>query len=183
MSFRKVLAGAVLASFALSGCTGRDIQAMHKRPEQPEASVAPPASAAPFKGPAVTAASDYPKDLNAPRPQPPAEFASLRNPLTATPDNLSKGKAVFDTNCAICHGAGGAGNGAAGASLNPKPADFRTSIHAVLPDGYWFWRLTKGGQVPPFSAAGSAMPPWETSLNEQQRWLVILYEHEFSAKK
>jgi mono/diheme cytochrome c family protein len=183
MSFRKVLAGAMLASFALSGCTGRDIIAMHKHPEQPEASLSTPASAAPFKGPAVAATSDYPKDTNAPRPQPPAEFASLRNPLTPTPNNLAKGKALFDANCAICHGAGGAGNGSAGASLNPKPADFRTSIHTALPDGYWFWRLTKGGQVSPFSAAGSAMPPWETSLTAEQRWLVILYERSFGAKK
>ena len=34
----------------------------------------------------------------------------------------------------------------------------------------------------PFSGAGSAMPPWETSLNQEQRWLVILYEHTFSKK-
>jgi mono/diheme cytochrome c family protein len=179
----KFLAAAMLASLGLSGCTGRDILAMHKHPEQPEASVAAPGSSAPFKGPAIAATSDYPKDPNAPRPQPPAEFASLRDPLTATPDNLAKGKAMFDANCAICHGPGGAGNGSAGASLNPKPANFTTPIHAALPDGYWFWRLTKGGQVAPFSAAGSAMPPWETSLSAQQRWQVILYEHTFSAHK
>lgn len=33
------------------------------------------------------------------------------------------GKALFESNCASCHGAGGKGDGAAGQFLNPKPAD------------------------------------------------------------
>ena len=176
------LAGVTLAAcLGLSACTGRDILAMRKHPEQPEAaSVTAPA--APFKGPALAAATDYPKSPDSPRPQPPAEFASAKNPLQPTPETLAKGKAIYDANCAICHGATGLGNGAAGASLNPKPANFSTPIHSQLPDGYWFWRLSKGGTVTPFSGAGSAMPPWETSLNQEQRWLVILYEHTFSKK-
>jgi len=43
--------------------------------------------------------------------------------------------------------------------------------------------VAKGGGVPPFSTAGSGMPPWESSLTDEQRWLVITYEHTFSAKK
>ena len=63
----------------------------------------------------------------------------------------------------------------------PEARRFATPIHAKLPDGYYFWRVTKGGSVPPFSAAGSAMPPWEGSLTPNQRWLVILYVKSFSA--
>ena len=40
-----------------------------------------------------------------------------------------------------------------------------------------------GGTVSPFKDVGSAMPPWEGALNEQQRWLIILYEHTFSEHK
>ena len=177
------LAGVMLVTcLGLSGCTGRDILAMRSHPAQPEAT-AVTAPAAPLKGPALAATTDYPKNENAPRPEPPAAFASLKNPLQATPDNIAKGKAIFDANCAICHGPAGLGNGGAAASLNPKPVDFTTPIHSQLPDGYWFWRLAKGGTVPPFSAASSAMPPWETSLSTEQRWLVILYERTFSKSK
>jgi mono/diheme cytochrome c family protein len=137
-------------------------------------------STAPFTGPAISATSDYPKNENSPRPEPPAQFASLKNPLRAAPDTLAKGKALYDANCAVCHGPTGLGNGTAAAALNPKPVNFATPIHTKLPDGYWFWRISKGGGVPPFSAAGSAMPPWESTLSEEQRWLVILYEHTFS---
>jgi mono/diheme cytochrome c family protein len=180
MSLRVLLAGVLLACLGLSGCTGRDILAMRRHPEPPPPVTKP---VAPFKGPPLAATTDYPKSEDAPRPIPPAAFASLKNPLPPTPDNLAKGKALFDANCAVCHGSAGQGNGPAAASLNPKPMNFTTPIHTLLPDGYWFWRISKGGGVPPFSAAGSAMPPWEGSLSEEQRWLVILYEHTFSEHK
>ena len=186
MSSRLRLAGVVLLGvLSLTGCTGRQILSMRQHPETPAGGTAPTAAApAPsFTGPAIAATTDYPKNPNALRPEPPAQFTSLRNPLTATPDNLAKGKELFVTNCTPCHGNGGAGDGPAAASLKPKPADFKTPIHTKLPDGYWFWRLSKGGTVPPFNAAGSGMPPWEGTLSEQQRWLVILYEHTFSEQK
>ena len=53
--------------------------------------------------------------------------AALFLSLSATaesPGNATAGKAVFQQNCAICHGATGQGDGAAAAGLNPKPANF-----------------------------------------------------------
>lgn len=158
---------------------------MRQPREKPAAApvTTPGAAPAPFTGPAVAATTDYPKNPNSPRPEPPAQFASMKDPLTATTDNLAKGKDIFTANCAVCHGADGGGNGPSAGALNPKPADFKTPIHTKLPDGYWFWRLSKGGTVAPFSASGSGMPPWEGTLSEQQRWLVILYEHTFTGQK
>src|SRR5579883_2245883 len=168
MPSRALLAGVTLAAvIALTGCTGRQILAMRERHAKPAApGVSGPAAPATFTGPALAATTDYPKD-----------------PLQPTPDNLAKGKEIYTANCAPCHGVSGAGDGPAAPSLNPKPADFQTPIHAKLPDGYWFWRLTKGGGVSPFKEAGSAMPPWEGTLSVQQRWLVILYEHTFAEHK
>ncbi|PSL22040.1 c-type cytochrome [Shimia abyssi] len=37
-----------------------------------------------------------------------------------------EGKAIFDENCALCHGADGRGNGAISAGLDPAPSDLTT---------------------------------------------------------
>lgn len=47
------------------------------------------------------------------------ETASTLNP------ELEKGREIFNQNCASCHGEKGAGDGAAAASLNPKPRNYR----------------------------------------------------------
>lgn len=41
-------------------------------------------------------------------------------------DLISHGKQVYGMNCAMCHGAEGKGDGAAGAALNPKPRNLIT---------------------------------------------------------
>jgi mono/diheme cytochrome c family protein len=46
--------------------------------------------------------------------------------VKATPLLLTKGKAVFKSNCVTCHGQGGAGDGPAAQTLNPKPLNFKT---------------------------------------------------------
>ena len=52
---------------------------------------------------------------------PPIDVIKLSTPL---PDQISRGKDLYTTNCASCHGETGAGNGAAGAALNPPPRNF-----------------------------------------------------------
>jgi caa(3)-type oxidase subunit IV len=42
----------------------------------------------------------------------------------SSPDLVAKGKEIYALNCAVCHGATGAGDGAGGAALNPKPRNF-----------------------------------------------------------
>lgn len=47
----------------------------------------------------------------------------------AQPNNemISKGKTLFQANCASCHGNNGAGDGPAGMALNPKPRNFHAN--------------------------------------------------------
>jgi len=47
--------------------------------------------------------------------------------LTANPQMLDRGKAVFQQNCVACHGSSGHGDGPASAGLTPHPRDFTKS--------------------------------------------------------
>ena len=63
----------------------------------------------------------------------------LKNPVTATPQSIDAGKAIFQKSCAVCHGPTGKGDGAIVASLKPeatKPAN--------LSDAKWEHGSTDG---------------------------------------
>jgi mono/diheme cytochrome c family protein len=49
------------------------------------------------------------------------KVAEISNPTT---ELIAKGKELFQTTCAACHGTEGKGDGIGGASLNPKPRNF-----------------------------------------------------------
>lgn len=103
----------------------------------------------------------------------PGEFAALENPLAHDESAIAAGQEIFVTNCVACHGETGRGDGAAAASLDPKPADLTDgAMMSMLSDSYLYWRVSKGGVVEPFN---SAMPAWENALTEDQRWQVISY--------
>jgi mono/diheme cytochrome c family protein len=52
------------------------------------------------------------------------DIASVKEPWVSTPELVAYGKKVFMTNCAMCHGNEGKGDGVAGVNLNPKPRNF-----------------------------------------------------------
>lgn len=52
--------------------------------------------------------------------------ASWAGELKSSPELIAKGKASYTTNCLMCHGDKGDGNGTAGAMMNPKPRNFMT---------------------------------------------------------
>ncbi|MDE3021051.1 MAG: cytochrome c [Pseudomonadota bacterium] len=98
-------------------------------------------------------------------------YASRINPLKATSGNIKAGKQLYDQNCALCHGAAGLGNGAAGQNLNPPATDIAVfSKTPMATDGYLFWTISEGG-VP----LGTAMPPFKNTLSEEDIWKIILY--------
>jgi mono/diheme cytochrome c family protein len=104
---------------------------------------------------------------------PPDEFAELTNPLANDPEAIEGGMVLYDTLCVSCHGPEGRGDGPAGEVLEPKPANLADSMMmGELSDGYLFWRISKGGAMEPFN---SAMPAWEASLTEAERWQLVSY--------
>lgn len=62
----------------------------------------------------------------------PSEYVNLLNPLRATSDTLSAGQALYDQNCASCHGAAGEGDGELAAALEPKPASIAGMYDASM---------------------------------------------------
>jgi cytochrome c553 len=49
---------------------------------------------------------------------------NLNQEVIPTPERLTKGKTLFETNCSSCHGVEGKGDGVAGKNLNPPPRNF-----------------------------------------------------------
>jgi len=103
----------------------------------------------------------------------PDNIYNLKNPLEATPENLKKGKMLFQVRakpmpCKHCHGAKGDGRGPMAGGFNPPPRNFSCdkTIKGV-PDGQLFW-ITKNG------SPGTGMLAFK-NLNDTQIWQLILY--------
>ena len=77
------------------------------------------------------------------------------------------GKKVYDMNCAMCHGAKGAGDGAAAAALNPKPRKFTDGKFAYGDKDADLTKIIKNGK--------GGMPPWGSVLKPADIDNVIAY--------
>lgn len=98
---------------------------------------------------------------------------------------LFEGRALYAMNCRPCHGDSANGNGPLADGLKLRPIDFTDNgtIETIVV-GYTFWRVSSGGQALPVEATpwDSAMPQWELSLTEDERWKIILAEYDLAEK-
>ena len=83
------------------------------------------------------------------------------------------GKREYDANCAVCHGAGGKGDGPTSATIFPKPADHTDPAYMKALTDEHLYRVIDGGGA----AVGKSalMPPWGGALNEQDIQDVLAY--------
>ncbi len=105
----------------------------------------------------------------------PAEFADLTNPIPADEASIARGEAIYQQQCAACHGPTGLGDGDAAATLDPPPAPLARTAQK-MDDAYLYWRIHEGG-----AAFGTAMPAYGAVLSEDQIWDVINYLRSLSA--
>ena len=101
----------------------------------------------------------------------PKQYADLVNPLPASTENVSDGKNLYRTQCQVCHGASGEGDGPAGKQLVPRPANLAfTRRLPIATDAFFFWTLSEGGQL-----FGTAMPAFGERLSDKEIWQVTHY--------
>lgn len=110
-------------------------------------------------------------DPNAPTAEgaaPVFDITKVKEPWVSTPELVTYGAKVFKTNCAMCHGDTGHGDGAAGAALNPKPRN--------LVEGKW----TQGeGVIAHFKVLqtgikGSSMASY-SHFKPADRWALVMF--------
>lgn len=107
-----------------------------------------------------------------PEPKPvPADYAGKTNPYANDAAAIEAGKEVYQLNCLTCHGETGAGDGPAGASLDPKPANLDKVLPTVQ-DDFVFWVINEGGAAAGLSAS---MASYKDVLTEEEIWQVIAY--------
>jgi mono/diheme cytochrome c family protein len=115
----------------------------------------------------------------------PAGFKSGALAPEPSADMIEAGKRVYFTKCVWCHGVDGGGDGPGADRLWPRPRNFNQGTFKI--------RHTASGELPLFDAKkpvagqndlfetvthglpGSAMPPWEGILTEEQRLQVLSF--------
>ena len=95
----------------------------------------------------------------------PAEYAGLTNPLGA--DAADEGAQIFKSNCEMCHGPLGHGDGPAGQSLEPRPRNL-AELQTKVGDDFLFWRIHEG-------KPGTSMVAWKGILEDEQIWQVVSF--------
>jgi mono/diheme cytochrome c family protein len=110
-------------------------------------------------------------------PTPPVPFTArfAQNPTPDTPDTVAKGKALFQQNCALCHGPVGKGDGALAPTLFPHPVNLQLHVPQHAPGELHYWIST--------GIPGTSMPAWsdidpatgKPRLADDERWAIIRY--------
>ena len=88
--------------------------------------------------------------------------------VLASDEARERGRAIFVSKCALCHGVRADGHGVRSKGLSGKPADFSSPAWRgrVTPE-YVFQVVSEGKR-------GTSMPAWPT-LSNGERWDVVAY--------
>ena len=96
----------------------------------------------------------------------PDSATKVKNPLANNGASLRKGRTLFISYCAPCHGKKGKGDGLGSASIEPRPADLTTPWEPKDTDGALYYMISTG-HLP--------MPKFKVTLNDRQRWELVNY--------
>jgi mono/diheme cytochrome c family protein len=105
-----------------------------------------------------------------------SEARALTSPLADSPENVQKGKALYEGKgtCFNCHGTAGMGDGPAATGLSPSPRNFHH---------HGFWRHRAEGEifwVIKYGSPGTSMIGFDSVLSDEEIWALIQYERTFA---
>lgn len=120
-----------------------------------------------------------PKDVS---DKTPVEYEALTSDWPNSADARSRGKVIYDTLCATCHGAEALGNGPDGGHLMPTPANLTEDPAVGSDESWWYWRIDQG-VVGDDNTHPTAMPAWRFILDDAQKWYVVYYARSLAGAK
>lgn len=111
----------------------------------------------------LLAAAACSKPAPAPDDQPAPSSSTAAAPAAATAGAAQQARTIFEQRCTPCHGAGGAGDGAASASLTPKPRNFTDPAWQASVDDAYLEKIIKYGGA---AVGKSPSMPGNPDLND-----------------
>jgi uncharacterized repeat protein (TIGR04052 family) len=102
----------------------------------------------------------------------PATAKRLRNPVEHNTANIENGKALYEQNCAVCHGADGKGE-QYNQKAKIKVPDLKSHYVMKLTDGEIFYVITHGIKT-------SGMPAYKLKMSDRERWQLTHYVRHLS---
>lgn len=100
----------------------------------------------------------------------PANFKTMKNPVAKGDASNKAGMALYNKNCASCHGKVGLGDGVKARALKDHPGDFSAAAYQNQTDGEHFYK-TKTGR--------GEMPKYEGKLSDDDIWNIVNYMRTF----
>ena len=93
-----------------------------------------------------------------------SQESELQNPIAPTPEVVARGRALFDINCAMCHGQTSSERGPVGKKLIPPPPGLDPDMVQGLSDSTIFKAITFGF---------GRMPVFKDKLLPEERWSLV----------
>lgn len=100
----------------------------------------------------------------------PDKEKNMKNPVAKGDASNKAGMALYNKNCASCHGKTGLGDGVKARALKTFPGDFSKADYQNQTDGEIFFR-TKTGR--------GEMPKYEGKLADNDIWNIVNYTRTF----